>query len=254
MNISNLEQYAKRRFSSAMRNGHTASHDVYTLGDDAPTIVLIQELPGIGQETLLLAQHFNRKGFRVVLPHLFGPLGRTALARNSLRAFCMRREFSLFEKNQSSPVVDWLKALCRDLRDNHGARGIGVIGMCLTGNFAISLMADDSVLAAVASQPSLPLRGQENIHMAASEVQEVRQRLDEHGPMMALRFQGDKLCTNAKFEALRSTFNDDKERIRLIELPGPGHSVLTLDLFTRGQPPQDALNEVVEYFQEKLTP
>ena len=98
--------------------------------------------------------------FRVVLPHLFGPLGRTSMLGNMVRVMCMRREFKLFEKNGTSPVVDWLRALCNDLCQLHGLRGVGVIGMCLTGNFAISMMADDRVLAGVASQPSMPLLDQ----------------------------------------------------------------------------------------------
>jgi len=164
----------------------------------------------------------------------------------------MRKEFKLFAKNQSSPVVDWVKALCRGLRDEHGTAGVGVIGMCLTGNFAISLMADDSVLAGVASQPSMPLADQASLHMTDGEVAAVRSKLDKHGPMMALRFSGDKLCTATKFEAIDRTFNDDRQRIKLIELPGKGHSVLTLDLIQGGQLAQQALDDVLAYFTEKL--
>ena len=58
--------------------------------------MIIQELPGIGPETLRLADEFVAAGFTVVLPHLFGPLGKTDLAGNMLRVLCMRREFRLF--------------------------------------------------------------------------------------------------------------------------------------------------------------
>ena len=129
---------------------------------------------------------------------------------------------------------------------------LGVIAMCLTGNFAISLMADDNVLAGVASQPSMPLNRQHALHMSEEEIAQARSRLDEHGPMMALRFEGDPLCTATKFKAIGDTFNDDKQRIRLVELPGKGHSVLTLDLIKGGEPAQQALNDVLSYFADKL--
>lgn len=252
MSADLLQDYQARSFTAPLSSGHVVKHDVYTKGDGPATIVIIQELPGIGPETISLANTFVESGFRVVLPHLFGPLGRISLGGNTVRVMCMRKEFRLFEKHQTSPVVDWLRALCADLVANHGARGVGVIGMCLTGNFAISMMADEHVLAGVASQPSMPIMDQNSLHMSSEDVTQVRARLDEHGPMMALRFAEDKLCTHAKFKAIDTTFNDARERIKLVELPGPGHSVLTLDLIKGGQPAQAALAEVITYFKTKL--
>jgi dienelactone hydrolase len=247
-----LDGYDKRSFQAATAGGHSISHDVYSRGTQRPTVVIIQELPGIGPETLALADRFAEQGYRVVLPHLFGPLGKISMIGNMARVFCMRKEFHLFAKNHASPIVDWLKALCRDIQDNHNAGGVGVIGMCLTGNFAISMMADESVLAGVASQPSMPLNDQKTLHLSPEEIEAVRKRLDTQGSMMALRFEGDKLCTADKFDAIHRTFNEDAERIRLIELPGKGHSVLTLDFIKGGQPAEDALQKVFAYFQDKL--
>ncbi len=247
-----LEGYEQRAFGAPLSDGTPVSHDVYTRGDQGPTVVIIQELPGIGPETLALADRFTDKGYRVVLPHLFGPLGKISLVGNLVRVFCMRKEFRLFEKNQSSPIVDWLRALCRDLKDNHGATGIGTIGMCLTGNFAISLMVDDAVLAGVASQPSMPFNGQSDLHMSAEEVSQAREKLDATGPMMALRFDGDKLCQAEKFTALAKAFNDDKERINLVTLPGKGHSVFTLDFVKGGELTENALQSVFTYFDTQL--
>ena len=254
-----LEQFEKRVFSANLSDGQPAQLDVYSRSPVSgsapfPTVVVIQELPGIGPETLSLANTLVEHGFQVVLPHLLGPLGKISMLGNTLRALCMRRELHLFAKNASSPIVDWLKALCRDLLAQNQASAVGVIGMCLSGNFAISLMADDSVLAGVASQPSLPLFDQQALHMSADEITAAKQRLTEHGPMLSLRFAQDPLCTGAKFKALADTFNDDQERITLIELPGKGHSVLTLDLIKAGEPGQAALNQVLSYFNEKLKP
>ena len=107
-----IAQYAKSDFTSKIGDGRSVTHDVYTRGD-GPPVVVIQELPGIGIETLQLADRLAAAGFRVALPHLFGPLEKTRMLGNLARVFCMRREFHLFKANQSSPIVDWLKALCR---------------------------------------------------------------------------------------------------------------------------------------------
>ena len=249
-----MQDYQKTVFSTPINDGHVVSHDVYTRGDQPGVVVIIQELPGIGPETLKLATILNEKGFRVVLPHLFGPLGRVSMLGNFVRVFCMRREFHLFAKNQTSPIVDWLKALCRDIKSEGGVSGVGVIGMCLTGNFAMSLVADDAVLAGVASQPSMPLNDQSALHMSEDEVDAVKQALDIKGSMLALRFEGDRLCRAEKFEAIDRAFNSDKERVRLIELPGKGHSVLTLDFIKGGEPAEQALQQLIAYFAHQLNP
>ncbi len=245
-------EYQKSRFSSDAMDGKPAGYDVYSKGE-GPVIVLIQELPGIGPETLRLADKLVAAGFRVVMPHLFGPLGRLSFAGNAVRLFCMRREFSLFARKSSSPIVLWLKALCRHVRDEYDVSGVGVIGMCLSGNFAISLMADENVLAGVASQPSLPLFAPSSLHMSDREIAAARLRLEEHGPMLAYRFEDDKLCTASKFDALDAAFNDDQQRISLKTLPGNKHAVLTVHFVDQeGSPTHDALNEIIGYFKGKL--
>ncbi len=248
-----MDSYAKRSFSAPIRGGHTVTHDVYEKGEGSP-VVVIQELPGIGPETLTLADRLVEAGHSVTLPHLFGPLGRVSMVGNVARVLCMRREFRLFESNQSSPVVDWLRALCVDVKTRTGAEGVGAIGMCLTGNFAISLIADDSVLAAVASQPSMPLFKQTALHMSTEEIEQSKDRLNTVGPMLSFRIEGDSICRAEKFTTLARTFNDDgNERIRLVTLPGKGHSVLTLDFVDEdGHPTSEALASIITYFRDKL--
>lgn len=247
-----LEGFEKFQFSSDAIDGRPAEFDVYTSGE-GPVIIVIQELPGISQETLQLAKRLNKSGFRVVMPHLFGPLGKFSLAGNLVRVFCMRREFSLFAKNKSSPIVLWLKALCAHACEKYDVAGVGVIGMCLTGNFAISLMADKNVLASVAAQPSMPLFSQKSLHMSGDDVVDIKARLDEHGPMLSFRFSGDKICTAEKFDALDKAFNDDGERIRLRTIKGDQHAILTAHFSdAEGSPTVAALAEIVEYFNVKL--
>lgn len=242
-----MDGYEKRSFAAALRDGSQLSHDVYERGA-GPPVVLIQELPGIGPETLRLADKLSAAGYRVALPHLFGPLGRTATAGNLLRVLCMRREFHLFTSRASSPIVDWLRALCRALRAQARVPGVGVIGMCLTGNFALTLIGDESVLAAVAAQPAL-----NSIQMDTDEIAATRARLDAIGPMLGFRFAGDRLCTARKFAAIDATFNGDKERVRLRTLPGPAHAVLTIDFVDQaGHPTHEALEQVIGYFDARL--
>lgn len=252
-NPTSISRYTKTQFRWNTDASNQITHDVYSMGQGSP-IVLIQELPGIGVETLRLADKLVAGGFQVVLPHLFGPLGRTQMLRNLGRVICMRREFHLFMANQTSPIVAWLKALCRQVKHDRGANGVGVIGMCLTGNFAISLMADDSVLASVASQPSMPLLKPTELHMSRKDVAEIKAKLDQVGPMMAFRFAGDKLCSSKKFACIDQVFNDaGHQRIALRTLPGDGHSVLTLDFVDSvGHPTRQALDDVIAYFWKAI--
>ena len=200
-----------------------------------------------------MAELFVAEGFCVALPHLFGPLGRISFVGNTARLFCMRREFHLFAKNASSPIAGWLKALCAHLKAERGVPGVAVIGMCLTGNFALLLAADEAVLAGVASQPSLPVFDQTALHMSPAEIAASCKRLDQTGPMMALRFEKDPLCTAAKFEAIDRAFNQGAERVRNRTLPGKGHSVLAVDFVDEaGHPTREVFDEIVAYFRAAL--
>lgn len=250
-----ISEYNKKSFAAIVSNKHEITHDVYTRGTGKKVVVIIQELPGIGQETLALADKFVKEKYKVILPHLFGVIGKTQAITNLYKVFCMRKEFKLFAKNQSSPIVDWLKALCKKVKEEEQVKGVATIGMCLTGNFAISLMADESVIASFASQPSLPLLGNKALHMSEEEVEKIKTRLDDLPPMYCGRFEKDWICKAQKFDAINQIFNTDKkERIKLHTLPGKAHSILTLDFVDEeGHPTQKALKEIIEYFDKALS-
>ena len=252
--ITQIDLYESFKFSAPTAQGNTIQHTVYHRGS-GPPVVLIQELPGIGQETLRLADELVRSGFEVIMPHLFGPLGKTSLTANLIRVFCLRREFTLFTANKTSPIVDWLKALCKKIRKDRRVTGVGVIGMCLTGNFAISLMADDSVLAVVASQPAMPFGKLNALHMSATDIDAIKSRIAVTAPIKAFRFDQDPLCDARKFARIDGEFNKEGvNRVDLSVLPGKGHSVFTLDFVNQeGEPTRAALDEVVEYFTAQLS-
>ena len=250
-----ISDYQKTIFEAHASNGHLITHDIYRRGSGAP-VVLLQELPGIGQETLSLADELVNAGFEVVMPHLFGPLGKTSIGGNLVRVMCLRKEFRLMTSDRSSPIADWVRLLCREVRDQRGVKGVGVIGMCLTGNFAIQLIGDDSVLAAVASQPAMPFFKQGELHMSSDDIEQSRNALDVKGPMRVLRFEDDPLCTQEKSKCVHHAFNNDGNiRVQEITLPGKGHSVLTLDFVDQsGHPTREALDNVIQYFDSHLSP
>ena len=244
-----MKEYEKVKFAAKLHSGSRVVHNVYSKGA-GPVVLIVQELPGIGPETLKLADNFVDKGFTVVLPHLFGPLGKISTLGNTLRVMCMRKEFRIFEQGKTSPVVDWLRALCRELTVKHGVEGVAVIGMCLTGN----LMADEAVLAGVASQPSLPVNDHADLHMSAQDIKKIRTRLDNQEPMWAFRFAEDTYCRAPRFQQLDKVFNDDRQRINLQTLPGKGHAVLTLDFVDElGHPTKQAFELIVAYFRRALS-
>ncbi len=253
-----IESYVKQTLTFQMRNGVDATHDVYThaqsQNENEKVVVIIQELPGIGQETLSLADKFHAEGYTVVLPHLFGPIGTTSVIGNTLRVLCMKNAFKIFAKNQSSPIVDYLSQLCSHIKEENKVKGVAVIGMCLTGSFAISLMANDDVLAGFASQPSLPVFAQGDLHISREEVTEIKKGIDKKAPMHCGRFGKDMLCQGKQFKALDKTFNEDThQRIIFHELPGKGHSILTLDFVDEeGHPTEKAFQEVLGYFDSQL--
>ena len=252
--ITQIEDYSKEEFSCTLRNNKVSTHNIYTLGKGKKIVVIIQELPGIGQETLSLADKFVGEGYTVVLPHLFGPIGKTATARNLIQVLCMRREFKIFAKNESSPIVDFLSELCSSLKAKYQVKGVAVIGMCLTGNFAISLLANEDVLAGFASQPSLAILSQKSLHMSPGEVQNIKRNIDKVGAMHCGRFEKDRLCSHKKIALLDKTFNaENRQRIVFHELPGKGHAILTLDFIDKkGHPTHSTLNDIFKYFDEQL--
>jgi dienelactone hydrolase len=250
MSEAGLGGFQRQAFSADIA-GRPACFDVYTIGKGPPVIVM-QEMPGIGQAFLRFCRRLAAEGFEVWVPHWFGPLGRTSGA-NVVRMLCMRREFQVFARRKSSAIVDWMRALCAHVSEVRRAERVGVIGMCLSGNFAMTLIADEHVWAAVASQPSIPPH-QPSLHMSDAEVAASRAALDAKGPMYAYRFRDDPLCTSARFDAIDRAFNDDGVRVVLNVIEGGGHSVLAGHYDdTPGSGTAKALAEVIGYLRQQLS-
>jgi dienelactone hydrolase len=247
----------------------------YTHGDDTklvyrsgtgPAVIVMTEMPGITPHVARFARWVRDAGFTVWMPSLFGRDGATAsreLAIESLQAGCIRREFEAFKNGERSPMARWLRRLAVRAHAECGGPGVGAIGMCFTGNFALTMMLEPSVLAAVMSQPSLPLDDPSGTFVSADEMARVRRRLDaEDLTVLAYRFAGDTFCQAARFDALARGLGDRfVARVLPDSAAAPGgwvgvpHSVLTTHLIDEaGQPTIAARDEILAYFANRLRP
>lgn len=231
-----------------------------------PGVLVCHEVPGLTPEVIAFARRLVDAGFTVALPSLVGDPGRPVSALYTLRSLskvCISREFSILEKGASSPVTDWLRELGRELFRRAGGKGIGALGMCFSGNFALSLLLDEHLLAPVLSQPSFPIALSPNharaLHAPPAALEAARER---QCPVLALRFTHDRLVPAARFDALREALGPLAETIEIDSGPNnphgikrTAHSVLTLDLVDReGHPTRAALDRVLAFFAERLQP
>lgn len=242
------------------------SRRVYRRGA-GPGVVIMHEIPGIYPEVTAFADRVAGAGFTVFLPHLLGsvsrPFSNGYVLESSLRA-CISREFSLLAAGQSSAICDWLRGLCRHVHGELGGKGVGALGMCLTGNFALSLMVDACVMAPVLSQPSLPLpigrARREGLHVSEEELEVIKRRACAGAGVLGLRFTHDPLCPPERFARLRRELGEGFEGIEIDSSrgnpyghPRDAHSVLTRHLIDEeGQPTRAALERVLAFFEERL--
>jgi dienelactone hydrolase len=200
------------------------SHSVFHAGASAtPPLLLLPEIAGVSPGLLLFANRLLDAGYQIYVPWLFGPLGDRAPVRNALR-LCISREFANLRAGVSAPVTRWLRALAADISERNGGTRVGAIGMCLTGAFAIPLVIDPKVVAAVAAQPAVPLSplftlfgagaatrlGRLNI--SADDIAQARARLNAgEAHLLAVRCRADRISPQEKLETLRDAFPEGLE-------------------------------------------
>jgi dienelactone hydrolase len=247
------------------------THDVYTRDPDdvpGPGVVLLPEIPGMTPAVMGLADHLVGAGFSVVVPSLFGTPGRDLSAGYLLRTFpkaCITREFAAFARGADRPIAEFTRALARHLHERVGGRGVGVIGMCFSGGFALAAAVEPAVLASVASQPSLPLplgaARKHDIGMSDRERDIIAERVRSEGLcLVGLRFTEDAASPGARFSELEKTFGPGWRAIPLNSEPGNPHgigknehSVLTsADVEKPGHPTHEARAQVTEFLQKRL--
>ncbi|MBX2871190.1 MAG: dienelactone hydrolase family protein [Saprospiraceae bacterium] len=249
-------------FSRSTFTHDNISHYVYTAGE-GPPIIIIHELPGMTKECVLFAERLIKQGFKVYLPLLFGRPGQKAAPIRFLFKVCISREFHVFKHNKTSPIVTWLRALVRKADAATEAKGVGVIGMCLTGGFAIPLMVESAVKAPVLSQPSLPLgmslSTKRALGVSPEDLEIAKQRVANGEQLLAFRFDKDPFCPPEKMQAYQEVFGEAFEYHELPSAqqpPGMGcHAVFTAHFVDKtGHPTKDALGRLIEFYREKLQP
>lgn len=255
-------------FSVSAMTFDDRTRDLYRRGK-GPGVIVMHEAPGITPEVARFARIVADAGFTVFMPRLFGTPGREMSAGYSLEtlaSICVRREIHMFAANHASPVTDWLRGLCRAAHEELGGRGVGAIGMCMTGNFALTLMLEPAMIAPVLSQPSLPgfapTRGLKRaLHLSEQGLANVKKRcVHEDLSVLAMRFTHDPLCPGERFERLREELGDRAETIEIDSGPGnphglprKAHSVVTTHLVDEdGHPTKLALERVLSFFHERL--
>lgn len=239
-------------------------HSVFRAGT-GPGVILMHELPGMSAEFWRLA-NWLAEHFTVWAPDMFGDgeVPTPAVPNKLLLKACISREIHLFSRNDPGPITQWLRALSKALHTEKGGPGVGVIGMCMSGNFALTLALDPWVTAPVTSQPGLPastpFRNRDGgLQMTAGERDALAAREVD---VMALRFAGDALCRAARFEAIRAVVGDQRFQAHVIadehrNPDGPlrhPHSVLTADLVDSDDSvTKQKLLEVIAFLNARLT-
>jgi dienelactone hydrolase len=240
--------------------------DIFRAGS-GPAVIVMSEMPGL---TPLVAE-FGRKvaaaGCTAVMPHLFGDPGRpptVGYTFESIGPACISKEFACLAQRRTSPITSWLRKLAAAEHERCGGPGVGAVGMCFTGGFALGMMVDDFLLAPVLSQPSLPFslskKLKADIGISDADLAQVKERTAGGTCLLGLRFSNDPLSPPERFASLQRELGDAFIAVEIDSAPGnpyghprSAHSVLTEHLQDReGTPTRAALDQTLTFFREKL--
>ncbi|MEP9365256.1 dienelactone hydrolase family protein [Nocardioides sp. CN2-186] len=224
------------------------THPTYRKGT-GPGVIVIHEIPGITPEVIAFGQEVVDAGYTVVMPHLFGTPEKPmspAYIGTVLPKLCVSKEFTTMAVGQTSPIAVWLRSLARTLHEELGGPGVGALGMCFTGGFALAMMVDTSVVAPVLAQPSLPFavgrkRGAD-LNLSPADLSTVKERVAGGCQVLGLRYKSD-MAVGTRFETLTRELGDGFIRV---EFDGKGHSTVT------EHRQQEAVDRVLSFFAEKL--
>ncbi len=255
-------------------------HEVYRKGS-GPAVIVITEMPGISPMVLGFADRIVDRGCSVVLPDLYGTAGRDPLGGSTVSSLryvttsmikgCISRDYSTYALDRTSPIASWLRGLAQSEHQRFGGPGVGVVGMCFSGGFALAMATDPSVIAPIMSQPSLPLplgkKRRAAVDVSEADLGKIANRCSAEGlRVLGLRFDGDPLVPAERFAYLADRLGDGFIAVELdqsagnptaLESPAVSsqHSVLTLGLIDEpGQPTRDALDQVLNLLQSRLLP
>ena len=237
--------------ASWTKSSHTANditHETYRKGT-GPAVIVIHEIPGMTPDVIAFAEEVVGIGCTVVMPHLFGVPEDKPTPRVLAREFakiCINKEFTKLALNETAPVADWLRSLARELDAEIPGPGVGVVGMCFTGGFALAMLADSPVVAPVVCQPSAPFpigkkRGAD-LNLTPADLVKVKEKVAAGCPVLGLRFDKDP-ATGSRFETLRRELGAN---FIAVEFPGRKHNTLTEHC------QQEGVDRVLGFLRERL--
>ncbi|MFA1546961.1 dienelactone hydrolase family protein [Actinomadura chokoriensis] len=244
---------------------------VYVAGN-GPAVVVMPEMPGISPDVLRLARWVRDAGFTVYVPSLFGTDGAYPTAESGekvIRRACVSAEFRAFAGGGTSPVTVWLRGLARQAHAQCGGPGVGAIGLCFTGNFALTMALEPAVIAPVVNHPSLPLDDPAGLEIGDEDALAVRDRILRDGlKVLSFRFDNDRWCTGQRFAAYQALLGDAFDGRVLSgssantdpppffrDVVATPHSVVTAHLVDEeGHPTVKARDEIIAYLSERLHP
>jgi dienelactone hydrolase len=230
---------------------HTAdgiTHPTYRKGA-GPGVIVIHEIPGITPAVLAFAEDVVARGFTVVMPSLFGRPGVEATVLETVRSIagvCVSREFTMFALGRTTPVATWLQSLARELHRELGGPGVGAVGMCLTGGYALAVLSDAPVAAPVLAQPASPApvgrARRADLGLSPRDLASVKAKVKSGCQVLGLRYEDDP-AVGTRFEPLRRELGDN---FIAVEFPGRKHATLT------EHRQQAGVDRVLAFFDEKL--
>lgn len=243
---------------------------VVHVAGNGPAVILMPEMPGISPELIRFAGWIRDAGLTVFVPSLFGTDGAEATVERGASTFkraCVSAEFRAFGAGATSPVTVWLRALARHAHEECGGPGVGAIGLCFTGNFALTMTLEQSVIAPVVNHPSLPLDDPAGLELSPEDAAAIRERFERDDlTALAYRFDNDSWCTGQRFAAYAKLLGDRFDgRVLNGDDANPDpppffrdvvkspHSVVTAHLVDKeGHPTIRARDEILAFLTSKL--
>ena len=229
----------------------TLTRTTYRKGT-GPVVIVVHESPGITPAVERFANDVVDAGFTVVMPNLVGTPGRPVSGKyiaSSMLKVCISKEFTHLALKQTSPIISWLRALAHSMHLEVGGKGVGAVGMCFSGGFALGMMVDDIMIAPVLSQPSMPFpvgkKRAADLNLSPDDLAVVAQRAADGCQVLGLRFDQDK-AVGDRFASLRTLLGDAFIAIELPSKSPRDHSVLT------EQRDEESVQRVLSFFAEKL--
>ncbi|MEO5710266.1 MAG: dienelactone hydrolase family protein [Nocardioidaceae bacterium] len=224
------------------------THPTYRKGS-GPGVVVIHEIPGMTPDVIAFGDEVAAAGFTVVMPHLFGePEAPSTLKQVAkvLPRLCVNKEFTKLALQETTPVAVWLRSLARELHGELGGPGVGALGMCFTGGFALAMMVDDSVAAPVLCQPSAPFaigkRRGGDLNLSPADLEIVKLRASQGCSVLGLQYRRDP-ATGTRFDTLRHELGDN---FVAVEFEGRGHATVT------EHRQQEAVDRILAFFTARL--